>query len=68
LLEPHAFFRKHQFGPLPQQFEHLKLEGSDLGYGKLKKSLEEEKESEGKRGKKTIENFDDGKSMVSTRT
>jgi len=38
---------------LPQQFEHLKLEGSDLGYRKLKKSLEE-KESEGKRRLKIL--------------
>lgn len=38
LLEPHAFFRKHQFGPLPEQFKHLKLEGSDLAYRFISKN------------------------------
>jgi len=68
LLEPHAFFQKHQFGALPQQFEHLKLEGSDLAYRLITKIQEEMKEEVGKREKKVKEKFDDGKSTVSTRT
>jgi hypothetical protein len=68
ILKPHVFFQKHQFGPLPQQFEHLKLEGSDLAYRELKKSIEEEKEPAGRREKKINDKFNDGISDVSAVT
>lgn len=32
LLKPHAFFAKQGFGPLPKQFEDLKLDECDLAY------------------------------------
>jgi hypothetical protein len=68
ILEPHVFFRKHQFGPLPEKFKHLRLEGSDLAYRLISQSREEVKGSEGKREKKVKDKLDDGKSDISTLT
>ena len=48
LLKPHAFFAKQGFGPLPKQFEGLKLDECDLVYMKVRKFLEEEKLDDGK--------------------
>ena len=49
LLKPHNFFSKQGFSPLPKQLGDLKLEGSDLAYRRVSRTLEEEKGANNKR-------------------
>jgi hypothetical protein len=55
VLEPHKFFKSQGFGSLPSEFKNLKMDGCDLAYLKVIKSVEEEKEQTNKRKQKSEE-------------